>query len=350
MHVHRPALRSAFTRRNFAAAGLLMAGIMLSCKNEPTSGTEPQLAPTASASASASASKGAKTDSAPSKTDTAPSIAESAPSKAITSESGAEISGSDSETKESQPVAPKPESAKSEPPKDKQESGVMTKTDKGCPSTMARAGNFCIDRFEIALIRKDKSFYPFSDVPPYNMAGIIAISKPGIFPQGFMSQVQAKTACEAAGKRLCTSDEWETACVGAKKQAFPYGNEHAEGKCNVNKREPHILDKLFPDIQHLKRTGTQFNDPMLALEPGYLSQTGEYPQCVTESGVFDMDGNLSEWVSDTRTRDGQSITFGVFRGAPFSGYTKEGCARKTDAHDQKYHDYSTGARCCADAK
>jgi hypothetical protein len=94
----------------------------------------------------------------------------------------------------------------------------------------------------------------------------------------------------------------------------------------------------------LQRRGREFNDPMLLLDPSYQTKTGQMEGCVTREGVYDLDGNMSEWVSETIARGG--MVFGTFRGAPFSGGVFEGCARKTTGHAAEYYDYSTGTRCC----
>ena len=77
-------------------------------------------------------------------------------------------------------------------------------------------------------------------------------------------------------------------------------------------------------------------------------------------------GNLHEWVSDTadsafeaRLRgEGVARSFqywspgnGVFMGGFYStgGELGPGCSFTTIAHEPRYHDYSTGFRCCADA-
>ena len=48
-------------------------------------------------------------------------------------------------------------------------------------------------------------------------------------------------------------------------------------------------------------------------------------------------------------RDG---TRGTFRGGYYQDTHRngDGCTYRTTAHDVSYHDYSTGFRCCADAK
>ncbi len=219
----------------------------------------------------------------------------------------------------------------------------------GCQANMGRTGTICMDRFEITLLdKKSGAIHPYYVRPPYGMDGLVAISEPGVFPQGYLSQEMLGKACTNAGKRLCTLSEWQSACAGAGKRRFPYGNDAAGGTCNTDKRNPHILDKHFPDTPHLKRTGKHFNDPALLQDPDYLQRAGTDAGCRTPEGIYDMDGNLSEWVSDTiRMPDG---LHGTFAGDAFSGAGTEGCGRKTSAHASNYHDYSMGGRCCAEAK
>ena len=58
-------------------------------------------------------------------------------------------------------------------------------------------------------------------------------------------------------------------------------------------------------------------------------------------GVFDVHGNLHEWVADVD---------GTFRGGFYADAVLNGpgCLYRTTAHAGSYHDYSTGFRCCAD--
>ncbi len=216
---------------------------------------------------------------------------------------------------------------------------------RGCPEGMARIRDFCMDRFEITLVDAEGTARPYFQAPPRGMDGLRARSIAGAFPQGYLSREAADKACRNAGKRLCTLDEWQSACSGNGTRKFPYGSSPVTGMCNAGKRDPHILDKHFPDIPHMRRTGKHFNDPALLQDPDYLMRTGSKAECVTPEGVYDMDGNLSEWVSDTVQKDGR--THGTFAGDAFSGHGSAGCARKTSAHTSDYHDYSMGARCCS---
>ncbi|NUP11304.1 MAG: hypothetical protein HOW73_35100, partial [Polyangiaceae bacterium] len=62
----------------------------------------------------------------------------------------------------------------------------------------------------------------------------VADSRMGIRPNGFVTGLVAKSACEAAGKRLCKHEEWKRACRGERDTMFPYGDSFEEGTCNVN--------------------------------------------------------------------------------------------------------------------
>ena len=58
-------------------------------------------------------------------------------------------------------------------------------------------------------------------------------------------------------------------------------------------------------------------------------------------GVFDMVGNLHEWVDDPD---------GTFQGGYYldTHINGDGCYYRTTFHAMSYYDYSTGFRCCAD--
>ena len=63
--------------------------------------------------------------------------------------------------------------------------------------------------------------------------------------------------------------------------------------------------------------------------------------CTNGYGVYDMVGNIHEWVDDPA---------GTFQGGYYLDVEQngDGCGYRTDAHNVTYHDYSTGFRCCAD--
>jgi hypothetical protein len=234
-----------------------------------------------------------------------------------------------------------------------------------CPSEMARVGGFCIDRYEDRLLERseDGSLTPHPAHARPTGGVFVAESRAGVRPQGYISRTEAASACENAGKRLCSIREWYGACRGDKDTLFPYGEKYAAGRCNVGK--PHLLSILHGKDPKLWKYDTGFNDPELDQRPGFLAETGAYGGCVGKNGVYDLVGNLHEWVADkvdlsitdkipltwgVKARLHANLGKGVFMGGFFSTTNQhgEGCEFVTMAHEPGYHDYSTGFRCCKD--
>ena len=109
-----------------------------------------------------------------------------------------------------------------------------------CPRNMVvvETGDtrFCIDVYEAALVEvgADGKETPYPHWQPVDGHTVRAISEPDVYPQGFVSEVQAEDACAASGKRLCTHPEWKTACMGPSKTTFPYGDARQGGVCHDN--------------------------------------------------------------------------------------------------------------------
>jgi formylglycine-generating enzyme len=239
----------------------------------------------------------------------------------------------------------------------------------GCPEEMVSIrGQFCIDRYEASLVdaqeRALSPYYPpahdellhvlsvFRHVAPRRAAPRLPLppdfsqaeafeprarSVHAMIPSGYMSGIMARRACDNAGKRLCSPSEWTTACKGQRATKFPYGDSYAEGVCNVF-REAHPAVVLYGDASknHL--------DPRLNLTEGpagaLLRKTGATPECRSDWGqdaVYDMVGNLDEWVDDAG---------GAFQGGFYARATREGCDARISVHPPQYFDYSLGVRCC----
>ena len=140
-----------------------------------------------------------------------------------------------------------------------------------------------------------------------------------------------KAACERAGRRLCTEEEWVSACQGARAvddnqngqfaddmiegTAYPYGDYHDENRC-----------------WDAKEDATKFR-------PVY---TGEMPGCASTTGVYDLTGNVEEWVGD-------SPDHAVLLGGAFDTTEDHArCYRRNDTFGAGYAAARTGFRCCAD--
>jgi sulfatase modifying factor 1 len=218
-----------------------------------------------------------------------------------------------------------------------------------CPADMASIDDrYCIDKYEAALLEvtSDGSerpwpYYEAVDKLPQG-SHVRAVSEKGVFPQGYISGKQAAAACKASGKRLCKPTEWKNACKGPEKTQYPYGNSRQVGTCNDNGKAP-IGALHFSAIKNgtAYSTPSIMNDPQLNQLAGTLAETGSHEGCTNGYGVYDMVGNIHEWVDDPS---------GAFQGGYYLDVEQngEGCGYKTDAHRPWYHDYSTGFRCCAD--
>lgn len=227
-----------------------------------------------------------------------------------------------------------------------------------CPAEMAFVerpqGSFCIDRWEASLERRTagrRELWPGNRTIDGLEADLFAVSVAGRKPQGYVSADQAARACANAGKRLCELDEWTRACRGAADTRYPYGDERRPDVCNDRFAllEAHPVVRLF---ESSTQPGTPrstmwqpafLNDPRLHELPRTVEPTGARSACTNELSVYDLVGNLHEWIADPE---------GTFVGGFFMDTFQngEGCDYRTTAHPRDYHDYSTGFRCCRDAE
>jgi len=101
-------------------------------------------------------------------------------------------------------------------------------------------------------------------------------NKEGERPVSGATIEQAAGMCEAAGKRLCSAEEWARACSGGDDNMFYYVHpEKFESYIEVEKRcswrDHNSADRKF--------------------------ESGAYPECVNRHGIHDMAGSLWEWVA-----------------------------------------------------
>jgi sulfatase modifying factor 1 len=216
-----------------------------------------------------------------------------------------------------------------------------------CPSGMVLVGDYCIDRYEAYVVELDASDRESAHSPYTPVDGLRVRAKVagGVVPQGYISQVQAREACENAGKRLCSAPEFSLACRGPDEHAsYPYGGTRRQpGKCNEGKGS--AVSVVFGAAANYGNL--ELNDPRLNQWSGGLAKTGAFAESASPFGVFDLVGNLHEWSAEVAP-NGHGFFHGGFYGdAEVNG---AGCNYVTKAHATNYHDYSTGFRCCKDAE
>jgi len=222
--------------------------------------------------------------------------------------------------------------------------GKKKRRSRWCPKDMVNIrGKYCVDRYEAYVVEmlprgKVRRHSPFK---PVGSKKVKAANRKGRMPQAYISRDQAEQACKNAGKRLCTDDEWVTACKGKKPTIWPYGKKWKPGRCNDSGVSS--FNKLFgTDGEEAPKSAYTFenlNDPRLNKPKGTCAPSGRHNRCRNSFRVYDMVGNLHEWTSSPG---------GTFRGGYFLDVKQNGtgCEYKTTAHNRKYHDYSTGFRCC----
>ncbi len=183
----------------------------------------------------------------------------------------------------------------------------------GCPGPVVGM-RFCIDTYE----------YP---------------NQRGVRPAVMLDFHQASDACAREGKRLCTAREWTLACEGPDWWPHPYGHSRQSERCNVDQLH------RFPDAAALYAERTTSKE-LTRLDQREVS--GKRAGCVSLYGVFDLTGNVDEWV----VPDGPEHSAGENRSAGlkggYFGRVRNQCRPTTLAHGPDFRFYQVGFRCCRD--
>ncbi|AUX43895.1 uncharacterized protein SOCE26_053510 [Sorangium cellulosum] len=199
------------------------------------------------------------------------------------------------------------------------EQPLETEPEAPCPPDMAHVDAYCIDRFEAPNVE-------------------------GALPLVMESAVSAHAWCEERGKRLCTEDEWDAACKGPEGYVYPYGDTHEADRCNDGKTW------RAPDEAALNTWPSE--EAMAEVQALYQAEpSGSRPGCVSAFGVYDMTGNVEEWVVRTRyhVNEYPHILMGCYWSGCFGG-AKPRCGSTNPAHADGFRFYETSFRCCRDAR
>jgi serine/threonine-protein kinase len=196
---------------------------------------------------------------------------------------------------------------------------------------------FLIDQFEVTNERYTKCVDAGACTPPAQRSSFTRnnyFTRPEFqnFPVIFVTWGQADAFCRFEDKRLPTEAEWEYAARGTDGRTYPWGN--------------------------------QFDPNLVPATAGDTVQVGSLPGNASPFGVFDMSGNVVEWVADYYQRDyysqsptenptgpetGGTANRRVYRGGAFGNpdprvYT----ATRRFSQGEGFRDSDIGFRCAKD--
>ncbi|MCS6900739.1 MAG: formylglycine-generating enzyme family protein [Polyangiaceae bacterium] len=185
----------------------------------------------------------------------------------------------------------------------------------GCPADMAAVEGFCIDRYE-------------------------APNQLGALPLAMQTAQDGEAWCQERGKRLCTEAEWLRACEGSTKRTYPYGDVYEPHRCNDDKT-------WIPPNWGTLATWPSEAAKTEAAKLYQADPSGARAGCVSEDGVYDLTGNVAEWV--VRSFPTQKNYEHVLKGCYWSkcyGGSNPSCLFVNGAHPGHFRTYEAGFRCC----
>lgn len=148
-------------------------------------------------------------------------------------------------------------------------------------------------------------------------------SQPGVLPAVMLDFRAAEEACKAERKRLCTESEWAFACLSTREVSA----------CNSGRLELRIRTQ---ELAKPERVSAEI-----------AANEGRRPNaenaCVNAFGVFDLLGNVQEWVSSEH----RAPHVGALKGGRYN-QGSIGCSRSIYVSDPWTRYPHTGLRCCAD--
>lgn len=148
----------------------------------------------------------------------------------------------------------------------------------------------------------------------------------GRIPLTGVTAVEAAERCRATGKRLCTRREWQLACGGARLQAYQFAADAGTNKKILNRR----CNRL-----------PFFGAPRGVLPSGAMD-------CVDDNGVYDLSGNVWEWVTDPADERFVKLMGGSYAN---NDYQTSHCGFTLQLHPlqlPRLDKSSFGFRCCRD--
>jgi formylglycine-generating enzyme required for sulfatase activity len=183
---------------------------------------------------------------------------------------------------------------------------------------------FCIDTTEVSAEQYAEFYAADAAIPdpqgPCKGKSAFSKGSPDAgFPVVFLDWCDALAFCAWAGKRLCTSAEWGSACSGFDAHAYSYGDIFDSNKCAW--------------------TGCD----------GTILPIASQPQCVgaADPRVHDLVGNAREWIADCEGNASPSDTC-YLTSSICDSPADQKCTRREPSPPLTEGTWDMGVRCCSD--
>jgi formylglycine-generating enzyme required for sulfatase activity len=134
---------------------------------------------------------------------------------------------------------------------------------------------FYLDRYEVTVARYAAFMKDTGNLKPPDEWETVDLKNGGDLPVVGVNWQDASGYCHWAGKRLPTEAEWEKAARGNDERKYPWGND--------------------PPTAERARYGKPYENPVYR---DGVARVGSHANDRSPFGIFDLAGNVTEWVAD----------------------------------------------------
>jgi len=157
--------------------------------------------------------------------------------------------------------------------------GSDTRLEDEGPQHLAYTAAYRIDVYEVTNLQYKQFIDATQRRSPRHFRNRIFPEGKADHPVTFVSWFDAEAYCHWAGKRLPTEVEWEKAARGTDARVYPWGNEFKLHAANTPVR-----------WLELRKAGVA--------DEGDTTPVAAFPAGRSPYGLYDMSGNVWEWVAD----------------------------------------------------
>ena len=145
-----------------------------------------------------------------------------------------------------------------------------------------------------------------------------------------------QAACAAAGKRLCSKQEWYAVCTGPERWIYTFGDTFDRETCNC-------VDSFCDDYCQENGIADCNTDPNCGYDYYcfHAAPTGQFSNCISPVGAYDVCGNVWEVVPSATDARGFEVRGGAFNCAGAS-------SRLRCTYNATWSALYAGFRCCQD--